>query len=85
MENIGGGLAWGEVLRGSEGRSVSSDPSEGVEPVEFIPRSLPGLLSGRASLSSELLGEEASCRNDEAEDLSDRRLDFPVKTALVRE
>ena len=84
MEYIGGcnALPSGERLRfGSVGTTVS------FEARELDDRSpLSARFGGRARCISGLSeAEETSARKDDADDLSDRKLDCPVRAALVSE
>jgi hypothetical protein len=57
---------------------VSSDARETEESSEPISRSLPVRFMGSASFIREFGGSETSFKKDEADDRSERRLDFPV-------
>jgi hypothetical protein len=84
MEYIGGcsALPKGERLRcASEARTVSVDSSEDEE----LSRSLLVRFGGRARLMFESEEVLDDCRNEDADDLSERRLDLPVNAALVKE
>ena len=70
---------------GPGARTVSSEWSDSEDSSERTSRSLPVLLVGRASLISDSLEKVVSCRYEEADDLSDRKLDFPVRAILVSE
>jgi hypothetical protein len=83
MEYIGGcrALPRGDRLRCGSGRTVVVESTE----VDELSLSFPTRFAGSARL---ILGSEAdmvSCRNDEADDLSERRLDLPVRAVLVKE
>lgn len=83
MEYIGGckALPRGERLRCASGRMVLVESTE----VDELSRSLSDRFCGSARLI--LVSEvELDCwKNEEADDLSERRLDFPVSAALVKE
>lgn len=79
-------LPSGDRLRcRSVGWTVLSDWSDSEDSSEGVSRSLPILLIGRASLMSESPGKVVSCRYEEADDLSDRKLVLPVSAMLVSE
>jgi hypothetical protein len=83
IEYIGGckALPSGERLRCGSALIVSVESTD----VDELSRSLLERFSGklRLMLESDIVAD--SCKKDEADDLSERRLDFPVKAALVRE
>jgi hypothetical protein len=83
MEYIGGcsALPRGDRLRCGSGRAVSVESTE----VDELSLSLSMRFGGRAKLILGSEGDMVSCRNDDADDLSDRRLDLPVRAVLVKE
>jgi hypothetical protein len=83
IEYIGGcrELPSGERLRCGSGRTVSVESTD----VEELSRSLSDRLSGRARLILESEVAWEFWKNEEADDLSERRLDFLVNAALVKE
>ena len=88
IEYIGGcrALPSGERLRCRVGgRAVSVDSSDAVELSEGISGWLFARFGGRARLICESEARVDSCRKEEADDLSDRRLDLPVRAVLVSE
>lgn len=80
-----GGCANGDVIGPGDvavGRAVTLDASDSFEFVSW----LSARFGGRARcISGSGLVRRLSARKDDAEDLSDRRLDLPVSAALVRE
>lgn len=79
-----GGCANGDVIGPgvAVGRAVASDASDSFELVSW----LSARFGGRARcISGSGLVRRLSARKDDAEDLSDRKLDLPVSAALVRE
>lgn len=81
MEYMGGGkepLGGDSLLCGSVALTVSFDPDR--------LSSLGDFFGGMASfISGSFAAMGLSCMKDEAEERSERRLDFPVRAALVRE
>jgi len=87
IEYMGGcrALPSGDRLRwGEDARRVLSELME-VEESGLGASSLSVRLGGRASFISESEAGLASCRYEDAEDLSERKLDCPVRAALVKE
>lgn len=90
IEYMGGcrALPNGERLRcGEAARTVGSESTELLESHGGDCRSLSlsDRLAGKARLMSGSVVGLVSCRKDDADDLSDRRLDWPVSAALVRD
>ena len=79
-------LPSGERLRcGEDGRTVRSDSIEVDESIDVGWRSLSGRFGGRARLMLESDTGLTSCKYDDADDLSERKLDCQVSAVLVNE
>jgi hypothetical protein len=86
IEYIGGckALPSGERLRCGSARTVSVESTD-VEELSRSSRSLFDRFGGRARLRLDSEATLDSRKNEDADDLSERKLDFPVNAALVNE